>query len=774
MQTNKNIKRLEFDKILKTISKYMPSDRIRENFLNLGFVKDESHLEYRKNRLNEAIKILMKNPSSYGGSVYDIYSALNLCQKGSILSIKELLEISDNLRTHRYLKNYILKTEGDFLILKDKAERIFIFKQIEDKINYVIKDSETINDFASKELFRIRKEIDSKNLKIRDVINSFINDPRYQSSIQESVVTLRNNRYVIPVKSENKRKIKGMIHDKSASGSTVYIEPSELIDINNELSELSLKEQKEIKRILQSLSQMVQEVSQSIKINQKIVDKIFMIFSIAKYSIDTSSHTLKSFDEIYLNNAINPFIDKDEVVPLNIKFGLKDKILIITGPNTGGKTVTLKTIGLFALMNQYGLAVRASSNSTLPFFDHIFVDIGDEQSIEQSLSTFSSHMTNIIDILNKATKRSLLLFDELGAGTDPDEGQALAIAILNKINDIGSISLVSSHYSKVKEYALNNSGFLNASVEFDNILLKPTYKLLIGIPGSSNAIDIAKRLGLDDSIINNAKNYVDNISKNLNKVINEMQGKTKEYQELIDKLNLEKEKYEKNNEKLKNKELDLEERKNKILLDARNKANELYKSNELKVKEIIKSLRKMKNTTVDNKELEDLNKEFLGLKKSEVNINRKINSPKKVRKNDEVYVVGINTSAQALTDSDSNGNFKAIAGIIKMDLNIGEVELRKNKKNDDIIIKKEISFSNVSTKLDLRGKDTIETSLELDRFISSLIVNNIKTAEIVHGKGTYTLSKYVDNYLKKNKFVEDFRKGGYYEGGSGVTIITLK
>ncbi len=767
------VKKLEFDKLLQKIMDYMPSEVVREEFRKLGFAENETELRSRHDKLSAFMSFLIKNSNVPSGPIRDIKEIVVRLAKGGVLDIYSLLVLMDNLRTQRVLKNY-LKAAHDYPIILSYEKDIIDLHHIEKRLDTIIEDGETLKDTASSELLKIRRNIETKESKIRERIKQISVDKR--AYLQDELVTIRNDRYVLPVRSEHRKKIPGMIHDKSSTGSTLFIEPIELIELNNDIKNLLIKESEEVKRIIREVCDYIRDYSHDIIASQEATNTVYMFLSIAKYSLDTGSSIAETKDTIHMIEARHPFIDKKEVVPIDMKFGNKERVLVITGPNTGGKTVTLKTIGLFSLMHRYGLALPLKSGSSMRFFDKVFVDIGDEQSIEQSLSTFSSHMKNIIYILDHADEKSLVLLDEIGAGTDPTEGAAIAMAVLSRLKDKKAFIFSTSHYSQVKEYALSNDGYLNASVEFDINKLAPTYRLIMGVPGKSNAIEIAKRLGLDDETVKRSIKMLDSTDRDLEGVIEELQKqildnkkKVDEADEILRKANKVSEKYNKKLERLK-------EREETIIAKAKEEASELYKSKENEIKEIVKELRQMGSSGVDFSKMEALNSKFLD-NKNELKVSAKKKNkktPTSLNINDTVYVAELDTTAIVKSKPDKKGNFNASMGIMDTVLNIKDVELTDKKEEESVAINYSHTPKSFTNKLDIRGYDTESARLEVDRFLDRCAYSNITKAEIIHGKGTGVLRKYIVDYLKKHSHVKSQRFGGYYEGGNGVTIVEVK
>ncbi|MCG4585068.1 endonuclease MutS2, partial [Anaerosalibacter bizertensis] len=510
----RTLKVLEYYKIIDKLKEKTESSLGRKLVEKLKPSTNIKDIEYMQRETSESIALLIKRgePPLYG--IKDISTEIKRAEMGGILSPGSLLKISDTLRVSRNLKNYIKKTREDkdsnYPILEKLIGFLEVFKSIENSINEAIISEEEISDNASSTLRNIRRQINAKNDSVRNRLNSIVNSSTHKKYLQDAIVTIRDGRYVVPIKQEYRSKFPGLVHDQSASGATLFIEPMAVVELNNELKELQIKEKKEIEKILLELTQIVAEEGERIVQNQKILEKVDFIFAKGKLALEmkASKPILNNNGYINIKNGRHPLLKVDKVVPINIYIGKDFNTLVITGPNTGGKTVTLKTTGLLTLMAQSGLHIPADYNSEIAVFDNVFSDIGDEQSIEQSLSTFSSHMTNIVNILENVDENSLVLFDELGAGTDPTEGAALAMSILDHLHGMNIRTIATTHYSELKIYALTKEGVKNASVEFNVETLSPTYKLSIGVPGKSNAFEISKRLGLSEDIIEHARNFI--------------------------------------------------------------------------------------------------------------------------------------------------------------------------------------------------------------------------------------------------------------------------
>ncbi len=789
----KTYKVLEYDKIIKMLVEKAESQLGKNMAKNLKASSDINEVEYMQRETQEALGLLINkgNPPLYG--IYDISHELNMAEIGGMLSPHSLLKISDSLRVSRNLKGYIkeLKEQGkeDYPIIHGLIMDLKTFKSIEDEINNAIIGEDEISDNASSALRSIRRQIMNKNESVKNKLNSITSSSKYKKYLQDSIVTVRDGRYVVPIKQEYKSYFPGIVHDQSSSGATLFVEPMAVVELNNELRELEIKEREEIENILRRLSNLVAEESQAIKNNQQILQRLDFIFAKGKLALAMNATKPNLNDKGYINikQGRHPLLKVDKVVPIDIYIGKDFNTLVITGPNTGGKTVTLKTVGLLTLMGQSGLHIPADFDSEIGVFDQVFADIGDEQSIEQSLSTFSSHMTNIVNILEKVDENSLVLFDELGAGTDPTEGAALAMSILEHLLARGIRTIATTHYSQLKIYALTTEGVKNASVEFDVDTLSPTYRLLIGVPGKSNAFEISKRLGLPDYIIDYAKTLVSKESVEFEDVLQAIDKDRK----IIEKNRFEAEKLKYEVEKLKE-ELNREkektkETKEKIILQAKEEARSILRDAKEEADKIIGELRQISHE-IDREKARKIQKsqESLRLQLNKVEqsisndvLNVKSNKPpKNLKVGDAVEVLSLNQKGTVLEAPDEDGNVLVQVGIMKVNVHISTLKRTELEEQDEgrISAKNIIKTksANVQNEIDLRGKNLDEALLDLDKYIDDVYLAGIKKAYIIHGKGTGVLRSGINSYLKGHRHVKSSRLGKFNEGGDGVTVIELK
>lgn len=777
----RDFKSLEYNKIKNKVSEKCVTYLGKEIVDALVPSIDIYEVKKWQKETTEAVSIILRKGDAplFGvPSFSEIFKKINVV---SMLNMKELLQIATLLSNMKRLKNYFKNDDiddNDFEIVSEYFENLYSNPNVESEIFRCIKSEELMDDRASKTLYDIRRQITDSESKIKEKLNNLIKSSTTSKFLQDAVVTFRNDRYVIPIKQEYKNEIPGLIHDSSASGNTIFVEPTAVFNINNEIKELKLKEQLEIERILALLTQMVLPIVEEIKRGLYNLSKIDFAFAKAKYSFELNAFEPIINEKHYINlkKARHPLIAEDKVVPIDIWVGEKFNVLIITGPNTGGKTVALKTVGLFSMMAQSGLHIPAMESSELPIFDNIYSDIGDEQSIEQSLSTFSSHMTNVVDILNNVTKNSLVLVDELGSGTDPIEGAALARAILENLYNVGCLTIATTHYSELKTFAIQKNGVENASCEFDVESLRPTYRLLIGVPGRSNAFAISKKLGLDEKIINEAGKYLkeedvrfEDVLGNIEKDKRLAREQKEEADRLLNEAKIKKEKVDAAEEKLNKK-------KDEILQKAKKEARDLLMDTEEEANEIIKELTNLKHSK-DKDKFKKAEEARGKIKNNIFEIQKDLVMPGKEAKNQiapekikigmNVYIPSLEENAAVLSLPDKKGNVQIQVGILKMGVHISKIEMSKvdeKKANVKITSMIKSKVAEISTEIKLLGKTVDEATEELDKYIDDAYLAGIHTLRVVHGKGTGSLRKGVQEYLKTNPHVKSYRSGAYGEG----------
>ncbi len=790
----KVLKTLEYNKIIQALTDKADSEPGKRLCEALLPSIDLEEIKKAQAETKDALSRLFKVGSTSFGNNRDLGFSLKSLEIGSTLSATELLKIAGLLDNVNRIKTYGKKDRDDTPddSLDAYFEHLTPLTQLANEIYRCILSEEEIADDASPKLKSIRRNKQLTNEKIHSQLNSMLNGS-YRTYLQDAVITMRNNRYCIPVKSEYKSQVNGMVHDQSATGSTFFIEPAAVVNLNNQLKELDLQEQEEIEVILADLSAQAALHTEELAMNQKMMTLLDFIFAKAKLALEQNATEPVFNKEHYINirKGRHPLLDKNKVVPIDIHLGKDFDLLIITGPNTGGKTVSLKTVGLFTLMGQAGLHIPALDRSELSIFTQVYADIGDEQSIEQSLSTFSSHMTSIVHILQHADEDSLCLFDELGAGTDPTEGAALAIAILNHLHDRGIRTMATTHYSELKIYALSTDFVENACCEFSVETLQPTYRLLIGIPGKSNAFAISSKLGLSDEIIGAAKEQISKEDKSFEDVIADLEQSRitieKEQREIASY----KEKIRTLQEQLQHKNEKIDAAKDRIIREANEKAREILQEAKEVADETIRDFNKL-GAGADIKDLEKKRQKVrdkikekndrLSLGKSENKSSaRKALDPKKIKKGDSVKIVSMGLKGTVSSLPDAKGNLFVQCGIIRTQTNINDlISIEEPSVNAPALqrtntgkLKMSKSMS-ISTEINLLGKTTDEAIAELDKYLDDAYIAHLPSVRVVHGKGTGALRNAVHSHLKRLKYVKEYRLGEYGEGDAGVTIVTFK
>lgn len=788
----KSLRVLEFNKIVDILKTKVSSSLGLKYIENLTPSSDYEEVKYMLEETSQAQGILLKRGAVGLNGIHDIEDKAKIAEIGASLDPGSLIKIADTLRVARNLKNTLASSEEEFSypIIQGLSNSLYVYRDVEDKIYNAIVSEIEISDNASSELRDIRRRIVQKNQSIRSKLNSIISSTTYQKYLQDAIISVRGDRFVVPVKAEYRSYVSGIIHDQSSSGATLFIEPMSIVDMNNELRQLRLKEQEEIERILAELSALVGEISHDIISNQEILGKLDFAFAKGKLSIAMKAVEPNLNEDKFINIKAgrHPLLDAETVVANDIYLGRNFHTLLITGPNTGGKTVTIKTVGLFALMTQSGLHIPANYGSSMCVFDNVFADIGDEQSIEQSLSTFSSHMTNIVSILKDVTENSLVIFDELGAGTDPIEGASLAIAILEDVKMAGAKCIATTHYTELKNYALTKEGVENAAVEFDVDTLSPTYRLLMGIPGKSNAFEISKKLGLSDYIISRAREFIDDSNIELEDVLQEAEKsrlKAIEEREEAEKLKAEIEKVKQEyDERL----AKITSQRDKLIEQAKSEAFRITRGAKEEVDNIIKELRQMENEMASkekNRKIEALRKELsssMGALQPSVEsmIVPKVATKeiKNLKPGDEVKVITLNQNGSVISVDERKKEAVVQIGIMKMTLPFKSLQKAKadvkttvTKGTRNIIKSKS---GRVKSEVDLRGMNLEEAIMEVDKYLDDACVAGLEYVTIIHGIGTGVLKSGIQEVLKKNKHVKSQRPGQYGEGGAGVTIAVLK
>lgn len=793
---DKHAKSLEFDKVLERLADFTSCDDARYNALHL---RPEPNLDLARALLNQTVDAHMLlarfGGPSFGG-LKNVNNALSRANAGSVLNTKELLDIGGVLRVIRTLSQWRASNAGVQTVLDPLFNALVPNKFLETAIFNAIISEEEISDNASPTLAAIRRKIRVQESRIREQLEKFSRSQNHSKYLQENIITQRNGRYVVPVKSEHRNEIPGLVHDTSSSGATVFIEPMAVVEANNEIRVLQTKEREEIERILAELSASAGDFAQSIKNSYECALELNLIFAKAQYAykIKGCPPILNDKGIINLRAARHPLIDPKKVVPVDIMLGADFDTLVITGPNTGGKTVSIKSLGLLSMMAMCGLMIPAGDRSEISVFDKILSDIGDEQSIEQSLSTFSAHMTNIISIFEEADEKSLILIDELGAGTDPVEGAALAMAILEALHFKGAKIAATTHYAELKAYALETPRVENGCCEFDIVSLRPTYRLLIGVPGKSNALAISEKLGLDMSVINRASELVSSENKEFENVVDRLEETRRRMEDEYDRAKQLSQKADKEKEDAEKLREEITKLREQEMEKARSQAMRVVEQAKREAYSLMQELEKLKKEQQKTKDAADL------ARRAKAAVRKGIESidsaadpvigiedddkdyvlPRALVAGDTVIIRDIGKTAKVLSPADKNGNVEVQAGSIKTRVKQSNLRLcenapkKKEKKSTAAFHGESRLNMTASTRLDLRGMTVDECLIELDRFIDQGLRTGLNEFTVVHGKGTGALRTAVTRYLKASPYVKTSRLGVYGEGEDGVTIVTLK
>ena len=819
MYTNRYLEKLEYNKIIEILSSFCITYVGKDLCYSLMPQSSKILVEQMLTETKEAVNLIYRNSTPSFFEISNIDISIKSLESCSTLSAKSILDLANIFKLCLDLKNYFDKdfiSDSDYPILSDLFNMLYTNKDVISKVFSCVIDENTIDDNASANLKSIRKKQRNLEQDIRSRLNDFIHSSKYSKYIQEPIITIRNDRFVIPVKEEYRSQVKGFIHDMSNAGSTVFIEPISIFELNNEVNNLKIEEEIEIEKILQYLSSLFYDYTSELVSDVETIGKLDFIFAKAKYSNSINAITPVINEEKCINliNARHPLIPNDKVVPISLSLDSDSSVLLITGPNTGGKTVSLKTTGLLSCMACSGLNIPADEKSSIYVFDSIFADIGDNQSISESLSTFSSHMLNIVDIIDKSTKNSLILVDELGSGTDPLEGANLAISILEYFKNNGSLVIATTHYPELKKYALVTRGFQNASVEFDINTLSPTYRLLLGIPGKSNAFEISEKLGLNKNIINNAKSRMSNqdinIEELLKSIYDDKSKIEKEKEEISKELNqvsLLRKKLEVDYSDLEKKKRDLIDKAKvkarNILLDAKEDANEIIKqmneisnnsfNNILGNSSAIKDLNNLRNLL--NDKIKNINGN-VGLNdglKNSLNINLSLNkssnvddsenldksnilSPDEIKLNMEVFVTTLNQNATVISRVSKSNTVQIQVGMMKTNVDIKYLRKPENIGKSTSVGKINTKINKAKTaktEINVIGLNVEEAVFVVDKFLDDSALAGLHSVRIIHGKGTKKLKDGIHKFLKSNPHVASFRLGTFGEGEMGVTVVEL-
>lgn len=781
----KYIKVLEYYKILEMLKEYAVSDMGKERAMSLRPSSEEREVRLLQAQTEEAMSVIAYAGGNPMSSFTDVREYLRLSTIGATLSMKALLAVADALRACRAVRRQLVTDREDTPNLTELGSRIATNRMLEEDILNAIISEEEMSDHASPELYDIRRHVRMINDKVRDRLNSYIRSSATQKYLMDSIITMRNGRYVIPVRAEHRQQVPGLVHDQSGTGSTLFIEPMAVVEMGNELKEWNLKERQEIERILKEFSLRLAPDAPLIAKSLDIMADIDVIFAKAYLSREMKAvePKLNTKGKINLIRARHPLIDPEKVVPSNLWMGEDFTTLVVTGPNTGGKTVTLKTVGLLTLMAQSGMQIPAAFGSELAIFEEVYADIGDEQSIEQSLSTFSSHMTNIVSILDTVTPSSLVLFDELGAGTDPTEGAALAMAILHHLLNMKVTTLATTHYSELKAFALSTKGVENASVEFDVETLRPTYRLSIGVPGKSNAFEISRKLGLPDHLIDAANERLTRDQIRFEDVIANAEYHrqiAEKERKLAEDAHLETQKLRAEAEKIRK---EVENQREVMMKKAKEDAKKVLQKAQRESETIISELKKAKaGVSIKEHELHGMRARLQdGIDEMSDTIKMKEDSEGETLKNikvgDKVLLSHIGTVGTVLALPDSKGEVMVQAGAMKMKVPVkvlrkGPEEQKKKPKGG--ASKVSVAPRQAQMECDVRGMTVEEALVQVDLFIDGACLNSLKQVSVIHGKGTGALRSGIHSHLKRHPSVSEFRLGRYGEGEDGVTILTLK
>ena len=793
---DKSIRTLELPAVLEVLAQKAVSEAARERCRKLYPSSDLDEVRRLLDETDAARTRLGLYGSPAFSGVKDVSAALTRADHGGMLNTRELLDIAGLLTASRRVSEYDRDRQGEATVLDHYFSALHTNKYLEDRIRSAILDEETIADTASPELADIRRKMRVAATKGRQILQRIISSPSYAKVLQEALITQRDGRFVVPVKAECKGSLPGLVHDISSSGATLFVEPMGVVQANNELKELQAREEREIERILRQLSADCGDQMENILYDYDILVHLDVIFARAQlsYQMSAARPEVRRRGGIVLRRARHPLLDPAKAVPISVELGQQFDTLVITGPNTGGKTVTLKTLGLLCLMAQCGLHIPADDGSVVRVFDRVLADVGDEQSIEQSLSTFSAHMASIVQILQQADEQSLLLFDELGAGTDPVEGAALAIAVIQEVRSRGALTAATTHYAELKTFAMTTAGVENASCEFDVQTLRPTYRLLIGIPGKSNAFAISRRLGLDEHVIEAARAQMDSESIRFEDVLTQLEEK----RQRLERAQSEADRLWQQREEDARKARTFREQMEKAKENARSKgeaeAKRIVREAQAKVDAIfaeLDELRRQQQKRADFQQMNDARanvrrslNEAEALVRSRESDSEPIPAPSRpIRVGDQVELPGVNRAAEVLTVN-ADGSLVLQAGKMKMTVKRGQVrlletaeEIQKKKKQQSRAQSSSPKIqlaSRAASELDIRGYETLEAESVVDNYIDSAVMAKLGSVTIIHGKGTGALRKAVHEILRRNKAVKSFRLGRYGEGEAGVTIVELK
>ena len=793
--SEKSLRILEYYTILDQLAEHCVSRKAKQQAKNLRPLHDLEDVQELLTQTDDAKRMLTAAGTPAFGGIREVEPALNRAKMGGVLSPRELLDVASLLHAANQVRKYGNEQQDNGLktSLDPLFARINSNKYLEEKISRAIISEEEIADAASSELANIRRQMRQQNVRVRETLNHFVSSSSYSKYLQENLITQRDGRYVIPVKSEHRGDIPGMVHDVSASGATLFIEPAQVVNANNQIKILQGKEKAEIERILAELTSDVAGFADAIGVDYDVLCKLDFIFAKANYSfkLNACAPQLSETTQVNLVRARHPLLDQKKAVPIDIALGYDYDTLVITGPNTGGKTVSLKTLGLLSLMAASGMHIPANEQSTVCLFRNIYADIGDEQSIEQSLSTFSAHMKNTVAIMEKCGPDDLILFDELGAGTDPEEGAALAVAIIEYGRQMCSLVAATTHYSELKVFALSTDGVENASCEFDVKTLQPTYKLLTGVPGKSNAFAISRRLGLQPAIIERAKEQISAENVRFEDVLDRLERERHQLQKQREDADRLRRTAQSEKDKAANLKDRAEDETDAILEKARDQAARILREARLVSENVFAQLDDMKKQAQTNAADQNLAAARAALRstlgKAEKNANKREKKqvePESIRPlkaGDTVYLLNVGVQGTVLKPENKDGMVYVQAGIMKVNVPINELRLEEKKKDKPKKAYRvpsghaaEIRRSAAKSELDVRGMMVEEALMEVDRYISDCLMSHLDVVTIIHGKGTGALRAAIQQHLRHDRHVKSIRNGRYGEGDMGVTILELK
>lgn len=792
MKTNKHFEALELVSVLEMLENEASSQDAKDSAVSLKPVNDLSQAQFLLSQTEDAFSLIARFGGPSFSGLCNVNNAVSRAAAGGELNTAELLRIGGTLRAVRSLYEWYGHCSGVSTSLDALFDSITVNKYLEEKIFSVIVSEEEISDRASDELYEIRRKIRAKSNSVREKLDSIIHSTHYQKFLQEPIVTQRSGRYVVPVKAEHRADVPGLVHDMSSSGATVFIEPVSVVDANNEIKILESREREEIKRILYELSLEAGNFSESIKHSYESAVQIDLIFAKARlaYKMKATMPLLNKDGKILLKKARHPLLDAHSVVPVDISLGGEFDTLVITGPNTGGKTVSIKTIGLLSLMAMCGLLIPAADRSEIAVFDNILVDVGDEQSIQQNLSTFSAHMVNIIDIMKQAGTNSLVLIDELGAGTDPVEGAALAVAIIENLRSKGAKIAATTHYAELKAYALETPGVMNGSCEFDVDTLRPTYRLLIGVPGRSNAFAISEHLGMEKSVINEAKRLVNNETKSFEAVLQKLEETRRELEKEKEKAQIATEAADRMRRKAQSEKDRAAQLRDNELEKAKREAEKIIASAKRQSSDFLLRLEQLKKEADSNNATETARKTRREIKNRLGEMEDTVNPRRLADEWDEDYklprpvVPGDTVVIRSIGEGEvlevNKNNVLVKSGMLKTRVKMSDLRLIKKKeppkqsKPSLLYRTSSKADSDISTEIDLRGKTVDEALHDLSLFIDKCVLLNLHEIRIIHGKGTGALRAAVQEDLRRHPNIADYRLGVYGEGENGVTIAHIK